>query len=440
MSANQRSRGGRQNSSIQSAILIAVQDPGVPDLNIRRSLHELGQLLEGLGYQVTKTVIQRSRASPSYLGEGKLREVASLTGGPGVVTRGPDTRRISRASSEDARLLVVADDELSPGQKRNLELALDVEVLDRTEVILRVFESRARTRVAKLEVDLARLAYDLPRICDDHSLGDREGGGGRASRGHTNVELAKQRVRARMAELRRELELSRRSHEVRRQARESIFRVALVGYTNAGKSALMHLLTRSDVFVEDKLFATLDTTVRKLFPPSTPEITIADTVGFISRLPHGLIASFHSTLAEARDVDLLLIVVDASDPDWRAQLAVTEQALSDIGAKGIRWILLNKIDRCDAKDRTELLTELPSASQVCALDAKDGATLRHRIIDFFSSHLVTERLSIPYEKQGALAELRTEASLSDEVYGEQIEVTVRARPEVVAKLKSKLAK
>ena len=198
------------------AIVIAAPSLDLPDAAVRRSLDELAHLLAGLGLPVVAEVVQRRgpRASPSYLGDGKLREVAARTGGPGEVPRGPHTPPPARAD-----LVVVADDELTPGQHRQLEGALGVEVLDRTAVILRVFEARASTRVARLEVELARVQHELPRVRDDHALGDREGGGGRASRGHSNVELAKQRLRARAAALRRELATAAEVEAARRDAR-----------------------------------------------------------------------------------------------------------------------------------------------------------------------------------------------------------------------------
>jgi GTP-binding protein HflX len=303
-----------------------------------------------------------------------------------------------------------------------------------------VFEKRAQTKEAKLEIELARLAYELPRIRDDHSLGDREGGGGRAARGHTNVELAKQRIRGRMAVLRRDLDRIRFSEEGRRESRTPTGRAALVGYTNAGKSSIMRLLTGSNVLVENKLFATLGTTIRQLTPPSTPPITVVDTVGFINRLPHDLVASFRSTLAEARDAELLLIVADASDENLEMQIAITQQTLDEIGAQGKRLILLNKIDQCNADIRANLTKSYPSAILICAIEASDGAMLRDRIIKFFVDRLVSERLSIPYNRQNVLAELRGEVVVVEEKYGDEIEVTVRATTEILAKLKSRLAK
>ncbi|WP_437815920.1 GTPase HflX [Sorangium sp. So ce1078] len=427
------------------AIVIAAQPPEATEAEVHRSLSELKQLLLGLDINVIAEVVQKRsvRSSPTYLGEGKLRELAALTGGTGEVPRGPDARRPDRAAQQPAaaeHLLVVADDELSPGQLRNLQAALGVDVLDRTAVILRVFESRARTREARLEIELARLEYEIPRIRDDHTLGDREGGGGRAARGHTNVELAKQRARDRMAAARRELEQLKANAEQRRLSRADVFRVALVGYTNAGKSSIMRQLTGSEVLVEDRLFATLGTTVRQLAPPATPAVLVADTVGFIHRLPHALVASFHSTLSEAREAWLLLHVVDAADPAFRAQIRVTEQVLADIGAAETpSLLLLNKADRLGREARDALAGEYPGALLMSALDHHDGDALRERIDAFFAQHLVERTVSIPYDRQGVLAELRDRLQVVREEYGDAVSVTLRGTPEALGKLAARLS-
>ncbi|WP_437993287.1 GTPase HflX [Sorangium sp. So ce145] len=443
MPASKRSTRACRNSPVHKAIVIAVQLPEAAEADVHRSLAELKQLLLGLDITAVAEVVQKRsvRSSPAYLGEGKLRELAALTGGTGEVPRGPEARRADRAASEPAeRLVVVADDELSPGQLRNLQAALGVDVLDRTAVILRVFESRARTREARLEIELARIEYELPRIRDDHTLGDREGGGGRASRGHTNVELAKQRARDRLAAVRRELEQLKESAEQRRLARADSFRVALVGYTNAGKSSIMRQLTGSDVLVEDRPFATLGTTVRQLSPPATPAVLVADTVGFIHRLPHALVASFHSTLSEAREAWLLLHVVDAADPAFRSQIRVTEQVLADIGAAETpALLLLNKADRLGREERDALAREHPGAFLMSALDHRDGDALRARIEAFFAQHLVEQTVSIPYDRHGVLAELRDRLQVVREEYGDEVSVTVRGTPETLGKLAARLS-
>ena len=439
MSSSTRSRAERSRSSSTRAVLVRVHGSETSELEVHRSLLELSEVLATLGITVGHQMVQsRSvRSSPTYLGEGKLREVAALTGGPGEVARGPAARAAASPHADD--LVVVVDDELTPGQQRNLELALGRDVLDRTGVILRVFEARARTPQARMEVELARLEYELPRIRDDRSLGDREGGGGRASRGHSNVELAKQRIRDRIAAVRRALGAAARTADETRAARSPLFRVALVGYTNAGKSSLMQALTGADVLIEDRLFATLGTTVRQLAPPARPPVVVADTVGFLDRLPHSLVASFRSTLSEALEAWLVVHVADASDPHFRRHIAVTEAALREVGAGEVPALLvLNKADRLDAAARRALQGELPGALVMSALDPGDGERLRARIDAFFARHLVERQLTIPYAQMGILSAARDHLCVLEEEFADAVTITVRGTEAAIAALEAKL--
>lgn len=369
------------------ATLVAVHVPSRTEADVTRSLEELTHLVEGLGLHVEPPIVQR-RPSPdpkSYVGGGKLKEIASRTGGSGALTRGPDEPSAPSAHADER--VVVIDDELSAAQQRNLEEACGVPVLDRTTVILQVFAARAKSRVAQLEVEIARLEHELPRIREDRSLSDKEGGGGRASRGASNVELKKQAARQRIASRRRELEALHRQQDRQRSGRRDGVRVALVGYTNTGKSSLLNALTSSDVLVEDKLFATLGTTVRRLAIKTTPEVMVADTVGFLHRLPHGLIDSFRSTMEEARDAQLLLHVVDASDPLFREQRRVTAEVLRELGATAPIWLVLNKIDRVSSEERAALLSELPDAIAMSAHARRDVVALMERIVSFVGARV-----------------------------------------------------
>ncbi|MFY0571303.1 GTPase HflX [Archangium lansingense] len=419
-----RFRGSHQ--SVSTAVLVAIQLPHLTEAEVETSLSELERLVSSLGIRVLGTTLQKraNATSLSLLGEGKLRELAALTQGP----------------SADAAHLVVVDAELSPGQLRHLELALGVDVLDRTAVILRVFEQRAQTREARLEVELARLLHEAPRIRDDESLGDREGGGGRGGRGHSNVELAKQRNRERVAAVRRELEEVRTAQETRRARRKDTPRVALVGYTNAGKSSLMQALTGSEVLVEDKLFATLGTTVRALQPETTPRILVSDTVGFIKNLPHGLIASFRSTLDEAHDASLLLYVVDAADPEMRGQLELTRRVIEELGASEIpSRVLLNKVDRLSLEERQRLAAAFPEALQTSAHDAGDMRRLRETLIAFFEADWASEHFEVPYARSGLLGGLRANARVLSEEYTERgVRLSVRGPPSVLARYRREL--
>lgn len=433
------SKSHRPSEGAPRAILVAVQLPETEDADVERSLSELAQLLKSLGIGVVGKLVQRrSRPSPStYVGEGKLRELASLTGGTGELPRGPN----SAPPETRDDLVVVADDELGPGQRRNLQAALGVEVIDRTEVILRVFEARPQSHAAKLELELARLEYELPRIRDEHVSDDREGGGGRASRGHSNVELAKQRIRDRMAYLRKEIARVQAVQDRSRRARADRNRVALVGYTNAGKSSLMRRLTGREVFVEDKLFATLGTTVGQLAPPTIPPILLTDTVGFIHRLPHQLVASFRSTLEEAKEASLLLHVVDVSDPAFRSHIRVTEEVLAEIGAGNIpTWRVLNKADRLSVAEREAIARDLPDALLVSALDPRDGEILHRRLREHFAREFVEQTVRLPYSRRGLLAEFSDRLEIVHEEYGDFIAVTVRGTEEVLSMLRARLAR
>jgi GTPase len=343
-------------------VLVGVQLPEATDEAFESSLVELERLADTLGLEVIARVTQRraSLAPGAVLGEGKLRELAAFTGGPGVVQRyvKPGSRKSDEAEEESApdegteeprAKVVLVDHDLSPSQMRNLEKATDAEVLDRTSVILSIFQRHARTREAKMQVEIARLAYAAPRLREAGAGQDRQRGGvGGKGAGESSLELDRRKIRDRIAELRGELENVKRESDTRRSRRSESYTVALVGYTNAGKSSLMRALTGDEAYVADQLFATLDTTVRALKPEVKPRILVSDTVGFIKKLPHDLVASFRSTLEEAKDASLLLHLVDASDPAFRDQYRVTREVLEEIGAgDGPSLLVLNKADQLD---------------------------------------------------------------------------------------------
>jgi GTP-binding protein HflX len=411
-------------SSVQpaAAVLVARHTPDRSPAAVEGGLAELRRLLEGLGISVAATFVQRRGRGPSLevLGKGKLAEVARALDRPGP------------------RPLVVVDEPLGAGQLRLLERDLGAQVIDRTDVILRVFACRARTRTAQLEVELARLTYEAPRVRDDQDRSHRTGGGGgRGERGHTNVELRKQEIRGRIAGIEHELEALRPLEQRQRERRRDLTSVVLVGYTNAGKSSLMRGLTGSDVLVEDKLFATLGTTVRAVTPATVPRILVADTIGFIENLPHELIASFRATLDEARDADLLLIVIDAADARWRAQLEVTRDTLAALGPDLPPALLVfNKIDRVPAGQRAELARAFPEALATNALDPADLAVLRQRLVDVFASRMVDAELLIPVTDGRRLADIRAHARVLEErldSQGAHLHLQIRALPESLAR-------
>jgi len=462
-------------------VLVGIQLPGVSDAEHASSLAELGRLAKTLGYQVVGTVVQKrsSLAAAAVVGEGKLRELAAFTGGSGVVPSGvPEYRRRKRQAAEeeleepgdeevDEELegesdggegvdddssaprapgpragLVLVDHEIGPSQARNLERATGAEVLDRTAVILEIFQRHARSREARLQVEIARLGYLAPRLRETGGGKDRQAGGiGGKGAGESQIELDRRKVRDRIAELRRELGAIEKDSATRRRRRASQATVAIVGYTNAGKSSLMRALTGSDLLVADQLFATLDTTVRALQPETRPRILVSDTVGFIKKLPHDLVASFRSTLEEAREASLLLHVVDAADAAFPAQIQVTESVLAEIdSADAPRLLVLNKADKLDEERRAELRAAYPEAVLMSARSRDDVAHLRQRIIEFFEREMVEEDLVIPYARQGVIGDVHAHCRVLAESYDESgTHLRVRARPETVARLRAALA-
>ena len=292
-------------------------------------LDELSFLAETAGGQEVKRFVQ-SLPYPdpkTYIGSGKLQEIAQY-------------------AEENNIHTIIFDDELSPAQTRNIENALSAcKVIDRTRLILDIFSSRAQTAHAKIQVELAQYEYLLPRLTRMWThLEKQRGGIGMRGPGEKEIETDRRIVRQRMSLLKERLKVIDRQKATQRGNRGQFVRVALVGYTNVGKSTLMNLISKSDVFAENKLFATLDTTVRKVVFGNLPFL-LSDTVGFIRKLPHGLIESFKSTLDEIRETDLLLHVVDISHPDFESQSAVVEQTLCEIGAENKPTILVfNKID------------------------------------------------------------------------------------------------
>jgi GTP-binding protein HflX len=333
---------------------------------------------------------------------------------------------------------VIVDHELSPSQIRNLERATGAEVLDRTGVIVEIFHRHANTREAKLQVEMARLKYVAPRMRESSAGGGRQQGPGA---GESTLDLDRRKIRDRLSELKDQLEAVQRDGDQRRSARRDQLRVALVGYTNAGKSSLMRALTGSQVLVEDKLFATLDTTVRTLQPETRPRVLVSDTVGFIKQLPHDLVASFRSTLAEALEASLLLFVVDASDPTYEAQLEVSRSVLREIGADVVpSRLVLNKMDRVDAAGRGALMEKHPDAILLSAHAPEDISALRDTIIAFFEAAMVDDVLVLPYAKQGLIGEVYESARVLSEAYDETGRVlNVRGLPGAIMRLRRSLA-
>ena len=458
------------------AVVVAVQLPDVTDAELESSLEELERLATTLGLDVIGRVTQRRNklVSGVVLGEGKLKELATWTGGSGEVLafekpgknkkvldddadeeREEDADETDKAAAEAAAIasgaptdpelkatVVLVDHDLGPTQQRNLEKATGVDVLDRTAVIVEIFSRHAKTREARLQVEIARLKYLAPRLRESGGGGDRvRGGVGGKGAGESSLELDRRRIRDRVAELRQELKQIEGGAKNRRGRRGELPTVALVGYTNAGKSSLMRALTTTDVYIADKLFATLDTTVRRLQPLTEPPILITDTVGFIKKLPHDLVASFRSTLDEAGDADLLLHVVDAADAALADQLAVTREVLREIGADTVpTWLVLNKIDRVDALGRASLAERYPGALQLSAKNPADVRVLRDQLIEKFAGKLEDADLDVPWAAQRLVHAIHERATvLGEEHHDDGTRLRVRAPARILEELRAQLA-
>ena len=400
-------------ASQNRALLISIQTPQFKGDEAKASLAELARLVTTLGFKVVGTQSQKlsSTQRMNVLGSGKMAEIAHLTGNQGIVDDFDDDDDIvdemlfSELPSEylpfSSADVVVFDCDLSPSQLRNVENQLGVEVFDRTGIIIEIFSRHARTRTARLQVEIARLNYLAPRLRESTS-GNKERQMGKGA-GETTLELDRRKIRDQLAELRRELASVQNELKGRRAQRSELFCVALVGYTNAGKSSMMRALTGSEVLVENKLFATLDTTVRALQPITQPRILVSDTVGFIKKLPHDLVASFHSTLAEAHDASLLLYVVDASDASFRSQLDVVHEVLHQVGVDDIpKQLLLNKSDQLSLEQQQALMAEFPDAIMTSTRNPADITKLHQYIVSVAQDEMVADEIIVPYTANGII--------------------------------------
>jgi len=313
----------------ETAIIVGVQLPSQTELQVREYLDELAFLAETAGIIVQKSFMQKlpQAISKTFIGSGKIEEIKAYL-------------------DENEADMVIFDDELAPTQLRNLEKELNHPIVDRTKLILDIFAQRAQSAYAKTQVEMARLQYMLPRLSRMWTHLDRQHGGGTTSRGmgESQIEVDRRIIQSRIAFLKDELAKIDRQMITQRKNRQSLIRVALVGYTNVGKSTIMNMISKSEVLAENKLFATLDTTVRKVVIDNLPFL-LSDTVGFIRKLPTTLVESFKSTLDEVREADLLLHVVDVSHKNFQEQIQVVSQTIADIGAGDKPVILVfNKID------------------------------------------------------------------------------------------------
>ena len=385
------------------------------------SMEELAALLETAGGVCVGTVLQnKDTPDPrTFIGEGKVAEVKELVQGTGAT-------------------MVIFDNALSPSQQRVLSDELGVGVLDRSALILDIFAQRARTKEGRLQVELAQYQYLLPRLLGMWThLERQEGAIGTRGPGETQLETDRRHIHRKIQKLREELEQVRRVRATQRTRREKneVPVVAIVGYTNAGKSTLLNTLTGSDIPANNRLFDTLDTTTRTLEISDTCTVLISDTVGFISKLPHHLVEAFKATLEELSFADLLLHVIDSSNPEWREQAAVVESLIYELGASETPRIdVLNKCDRYHGDI-------LPHGEDIVTVSAKTGEgldRLRSMIGDRLDAGAHRVTLSLPYDKGGLLDTLYKEAKVESVEYGETILVTAVCTPKLLGQLSAYL--
>lgn len=405
------------------ALLCGVHLPDEDEVGFQESLGELTRLAETLGMKVDGQVTQKrgSFDSSAYLGPGKLEDLAEL------------------AKKDEQPTAILIDHEVSPSQARNIQKATGAEiVLDRTAVILEIFHRHAKSRQAKLQVEMVRLEYMAPRLRETQGLTDRQRGGiGGKGAGESQIELDRRKLRDRIAELRDEIVALDREHKTRSSRRQGLRRVALCGYTNAGKSTLFRSLTGAEVYVADKLFATLDTTVRQLHPEPRRTILLSDTVGFIRNLPTKLVASFKTTLDEALEAGLILHVVDASDPAALRHVDTTCGVLAEIGAAEVPQIIVfNKTDRLpDGAIPEEWAARFPRQVAISAKNPDDVARVRQLIIDFFDEELVEAEFEVRYDQSQLRAQIFESAEVLHEEFGEHsAQLRIRADQATLGRL------
>ncbi|MDD2443953.1 MAG: GTPase HflX [Desulfotomaculaceae bacterium] len=389
----------------EKAVLVGVEAPGSDPARAVYSLEELARLADTAGADVLGKVIQKRNKpdAATWLGRGKSEELAEIC-------------------RETGAGLVIFDRELSPAQARNLEDITGVRVIDRTQLILDIFARRARTREGKLQVELAQLNYLLPRLTGRGTELSRLGGGiGTRGPGETRLEVDRRRIRKRITDLNTEIREVKKHRDLLRRGRKDVPfpLVALVGYTNAGKSTVLKKLTGADVFVEDKLFATLDPTTRRVVLPNNETILLTDTVGFIQNLPHHLVAAFRATLEEVLEADLLVHIIDASHPNLEGQIDAVNRVLESLGAIAKPVVMAyNKVDLLPDNGILPVEKGVP-AVQISAASGRGLDNLLAAVARELSSRRIRTAFFVPYEKGGLLSMLHEKGRVLKEEPGEE---------------------
>ena len=413
----------RRQKTQERALLIGLEKKGVSKWDLHDSLEELRELAHSAGAKVVDTVTQKLQkpTAPYYIGRGKAESIKESCQNQQVTS-------------------VIFDDELSPAQGRNLENLLARKVLDRTQLILDIFAQRARSREGRLQIELAQLQYLLPRLTRMwHHLSRQTGGIGTRGPGETQLEVDRRRVQERIARLERELEAVRKTRAIQREGRKRHQWpvAAVVGYTNAGKSTLLNLLTGADLVAEDKLFATLDPTTRSFVLPNKQRLLLTDTVGFLRKLPHTLIESFKATLEEVSEADLLIHIVDVSHPRVDEQMQAVDTVIKELDAFGKQTVIVfNKIDNLRNRELAEsFVNRFPGSVPISARTGEGVNKLVDALEEALGSWRLRSRFRIPANESALIAEIHRVGHVLELHYeGSDALIVAHVPPDLAQKL------